>query len=215
MIVVTACYRGHDVIKQAPPGVRAYCFTDEPDDARTKGWVALGHRYNGELSGRYSGKAPKCAPHLFDLDNLDVVWVDGSMQYIGGDLRELLAQVPIGGVGAYAHRFRTDVYQEAEASVAPGFDRYAREPIAEQVAHYARTIGAFDTGLWELGLVVWRGAQYEMGEAWLAEMLAWTSQDQLSFPIVARRCDVTVTTLSPGDVISNPWFKYIDHRGAG
>jgi len=216
-IAITACYgrnklEPYDMPKWPPKGVdEAFAFTD---DVR---WFELGwqrppfERNNGDLSPRMRGKAPKAAPHLFGFDD-DIVWLDASMVRTGESLKSAFELVPVGGVGCFAHRWRDCIYDEAEASVATGFNRYAREPIREQVAHYRRQGHPERHGLFELGCILWRGAQKLVGEAWLAEMLSWSSQDQLSFPVVCRRYGVTPTRL-PGNALSNPWFNYTPHQG--
>jgi hypothetical protein len=196
MLILTANYRRYDTAKPVP-GLIVY------SEAR---------RDNTHLSGRYLGKAPKCAPHLLGHEDPDIIWIDGSMRWTGEDLAGLLALVPHGGVGMYRHRFRTCVYEEAAAS---HFYRYDGEPIDQQAEHYRRQGHPEHWGLWEAGIIVWRGAHRAMGAAWLAEQLAWTSQDQISLPVVLRRLGVTVTDLAPGNVVDNPWFKYEEHlRGA-
>ena len=216
MIVVTACFsrnpaQPYDSPKRPPDGVdEAVCFTDDPAwfDA---GWQPPPHDRNCLIvHPRFRGKAPKAAPHLFFGDQ-DVLWIDSSMRWTGKSLSSLFDCVHPGGVGCFKHRFRDCVYEEAEASLAPGFHRYTREPIREQVAHY-RTRGHPERfGLWELGTIVWRGAQRIIGERWLSEMLAWTSQDQLSFPIACRAHGLNPVTLR-GDAVTNEWFHYETHN---
>lgn len=214
---VTACYsrRGplepYDEPKWAPKGVgAAYAFTQ---DRRwfSLGWTPGTMRNNLEMSPRLQGKAPKAAPHLLGIDGDDVLWLDASMMRTGRDVRSLFELVPPGGVGCFRHRFRPCVYEEATASVAPGFDRYVKEPILEQVTHYRRMGHPDNDGLYELGLVVWRGAQRVLGAPWLAEMMAFSSQDQLSFPVVCRRHGITPTVL-PGTAVRNAWYEYVQHR---
>lgn len=215
IVAVTACYgrtlEPYDEPKWPPKGVdAAFAFTD---DVRwfELGWKRPPHeRNNRDLSPRMRGKGPKAAAHLFGIDADDVVWIDASMVRTGRSVETALELVPAGGVGCFAHRWRDCIYEEAEASLAPGFGRYKNEPIREQVANYRRAGHPERGGLWELGCIVWRGAQKRIGESWLAEMLAWTSQDQLSFPVVCRRHGITPTRL-PGNAVENPWFRYHPH----
>lgn len=213
MIVVTASYgrgRAYDEPKRPPPGVSAaYAFTDDPRWYEA-GWLPGPSRNNATISPRYRGKGPKCAPHHY-FDDLDVLWIDASMQSTGSDIRALLDVVPRGGVGCFRHRFRTCIYQEAEASLAPGFTRYVDEPIREQVAHYRARGFPENAGLWEMGCIFWRGMQFRLGDEWMSEQLAWTSQDQLSFPVVARRHRVEPTPMA-GNAVQNQFFVYRDHE---
>lgn len=215
MIVVTSCFsknpvRPYDHPKRPPSGVDAYAFVDDPLWYEA-GWRKPLARNNRLLHPRMRAKAPKAAPHLF-FDDPDVLWLDSSMVWRGRDVASLFACVPPGGVGCFRHRFRECIYDEADASLAPGFDRYTREPIREQVAHYRSQGHPERHGLWEMGIIVWRGAQRVVGERWLAEMLAWTSQDQISWPVVCRAHGVTPTRLN-GTATENDWFTYVDHIG--
>lgn len=203
MIVLTANYRGFDRDVPNVPGIVVY------DEKR---------RENGTLEGRYLAKAPKCAPHLLGHKDRDVIWVDASMRFQGslphiprGDnpFRDLLHQVPEGGMGLFRHRHRDCIYTEAAHSLEMPI--YKRQPIIQQTRHYQREGHPSGWGLWECGIIVWRGAQHVIGARWLAEQLTWSSQDQISLPFVVRELGQKVTDLSPGSVVDNPWFRYQEH----
>ncbi len=201
-LVLSARYRGYDAPHTLPAGTIVYDET---------------LRQNVNLSGRYVAKAVKCAPQLLGHWQRDIIWVDGSMEWTGHDLGALVEQVPNGGVGIYRHHLRDCIYDEALASIDMG-PRYAGEPIAQQVAHYRESGHRANSGLWETGLVVWRGAQWTLGVRWLAEMLAWSSQDQISLPftlsrVVEQRGNETlhVTDLTPGNAWENPWMVCRGH----
>ncbi len=195
MIVLTANYGEYDASHRLPLDAVVY------DESR---------RNNAILPGRYVAKAVKCAPHLLGHLGRDIVWVDGSMEWTGKSLGSLLEQVPLGGVGVFRHRERDCIYAEAEASIE-NRRRYMNEPIAQQAEHYRAMGHPAHDGLWETGLIVWRGAQRWLGAPWLAEMLAWSSQDQISFPYVARDSTSMVTDLSGGDAWKNEWFEAKAH----
>jgi hypothetical protein len=168
------------------------------------GWEPV-LRASSTLEARYLAKGPKCVPHLLGQDERDVLWIDASMHWRGHSLDALFAQVPIGGLGCFRHRFRQTVREEAEFSAS--LPLYRDQPILGQATQY----GEIDT-LYEAGILVWRGAQQTVGVRWAAEMLAWSNQDQLSLPVAARACGVAITELAPGSVVNNPWFHYIHHR---
>lgn len=205
MQIVSANLGGYDTIKRAPTGagITAFIHTDQPDVAQRMGWRPILRR-NPEMSHRYLSKAPRCTPHLVGHVENDVLWIDGSMAWKGHNLASLITQVPVGGVGCFRHRFRNTIQQEAVESKHSKI--YSEQPVHEQVAQY----GSVDE-LYEIGILVWRGAQRIMGPRWAAEILAWTNQDQLSFPYAARVCGVKITSLSPGNAVDNPWFKCSDH----
>lgn len=197
MIILTANYRGFDRDVPNVPGIIVY------DEKR---------RDNGTLEGRYLGKAPKCAPHLLGHKDSDVIWVDASMRFripVAPVLELLRDLVPIGGMGLFRHRHRDCIYTEAAHSLT--MPQYRRQPLVQQTRHYQREGHPAGWGLWECGIIVWRGAQHVIGARWLAEQLTWSSQDQISLPYVVRELGVNVTDLSPGSVVDNPWFRYQEH----
>lgn len=65
-------------------------------------------------------------------------------------------------------------------------------------------------GLWNSGIIVWRGLQYSIGESWLAEVMAWSASDQIALPYVLWQAGVKPTEL-PGHVYECPWFRYTHH----
>jgi len=155
------------------------------------------------LPPRYRSKGPKACPQFYGVSSYNVLWIDASLLTTGKDIASLFALVPPGGVGAFKHRFRDNVLDEAIESAK--LKRYASENVIEQ----AKRTPAL-RGLYETGVIVWRGAQHTMGVRWLAEMLAWSSQDQISFPHAAIETDTEITSL-PGSSVDNEWFKYQQH----
>jgi len=200
--VVSACYAGYDTPKPAPPGADKHIlFTDNAEPAR--GWETRLIGPASTLPPRYRSKGPKACPQFYGVANYSVLWIDASLFTTGKSIESLIALVPPGGVGAFKHRFRDNVLDEAKASAA--IKRYAGEYVIEQAA---RTPSI--KGLYETGVIVWRGAQHTMGIRWLAEMLAWSSQDQISFPYAALETGAEITSL-PGSSVDNEWFKYQRH----
>lgn len=210
VLVLSANLGGYDAIKQAPrgPGVRAILYTDAGShaEARRMGWQPR-ERRNPNLTPRYLAKAPKCAPHLLGHAEDDILWIDASMEWRGRSVKEMFDMVPVGGVGCYRHRMRSSIQDEAAFS-AP-LKLYREEPVLAQAAQYTASRAA---GLYEAGILVWRGAQRTLGIRWAAEILSWSDQDQLSLPHAAREVGVTITTLVPGSVVDNPWFRYVGHK---
>jgi len=93
--------------------------------------------------------------------------------------------------------------------------QYHGEPLEAQIAHYRALGHPEHWGLWACGIIVWRGAQRKLGAEWLAQQMIWTSQDQISLPLLLRQKGVDMTDLSPGNVFDNPWFVYESHLKTG
>lgn len=210
MICLTAIIGEYDEPKPAPKGIESHMFSDRPrSDAEALGWkVHL--RNNNTLSGRYVAKAPKCAPHLLGFTDPDVLWLDGSIRPTGEDIQEMFDMVPVGGIGTFKHRERDCVFIEATYS-ALAINRYAGQPVLQQADFYHSQGMPEGWGLYEVGVIAWRGAQFQIGERWLAEQLVWSSQDQISFPYVCWKND-TRPTILPGSSVLNKWTVYEHHK---
>jgi len=208
-IVVTAIYGGYDKPKIPPPGKAPRVLFSEDERLWAPGWDVVGRA--GILPHRHMAKVPKCVPHVVGIEEDDVVWIDGSFATTGKGLQELVGQVPKGGVGAFLHPHRVTVREEMLASVT--LRPYRNEPLNQQVQHYERSLPSVDalSPVWACGIVVWRGAQRTMGLRWLAEIFAWTTQDQVSFSWAAAQAGVKVTSLLGGDIFRNRWFTYHPH----
>lgn len=209
MICISAIFGEYDMPKPAPLP-QSILFTDSiktSAEAKLKGW-SVRIRKNADLANRYLPKAIKAAPQIFGINDDDVLWIDGSISFSGVDIIGLFNQVPVGGVGAFKHRWRNCIYDELVASLA--IPKYQTQPIQEQAAQYRKTHPP-NWGLWETGILVYRGAHKRIGYRWLSEMLAWSNQCQMSLPYVLRELKESIVNLTPGNVVENPWFHYIAH----
>lgn len=206
--VVSASYGDYDTPKPPPPGCdRAVMFTD--GDA-PPGWEKADHS-PATLPPRWRSKGPKAAPHLYGITDDVVIWVDASLRPTGESVRALADMVPHGEyVGTFKHRWRDCILDEAVESEK--LRRYAGEQIVRQARHYLEEEGhPRHGGLYETGILVWRPCTMSeaIGEAWLAEMLAWSSQDQVSFPFAVGDFGPVVL---PGSSVVNAWFQWEQHK---
>lgn len=160
---------------------------------------------------RRASKIPKCRPWWF-TDDPFVIWVDASIEVLSPDFVAMCREVcPPGGVAAFRHPARDCIYTELAHSLA--MPKYKGERMAEQCATYARDEAyPHHAGLWACGVLVRdRSPQVEfMGGMWLDEIDRWSTQDQLSFPVVCRRLGIDVTPL-PGNLLDNEWVKVHPH----
>lgn len=194
-VVVTASYGGVDTALHAPVAqdipVDWVCFTDRDDLRLPAQWKAI--RSPSTDDPRLAVKAHKATPAV---DCPDVVWIDASMEITSSSfVRDALA-ARHDGVAVFRHPRRSCIYREAEASLgAEGQGgKYAGQPLLDQVAAYRAEGHPDGGGLYACGVVAWDLSDpraVELGQAWLAECERWSSQDQLSFPVVCRRLGVT------------------------
>ncbi|HWD45899.1 MAG TPA: hypothetical protein VHM23_19675 [Actinomycetota bacterium] len=167
-----------------------------------------------QLHPRLAAKVAKCRPDLYATADA-YVWVDAGLR-IGapdflawcldtlGDLSVVkLAQVP--------HPQRTSIADEAQ--VSSGIAKYAGLPVVEQARHYLE--GGFPDGwgLWATGLIAYRNGPWlgRFGNAWLAEQVRWTYQDQLSQAPLLYDAGLRPVDLD-GGLWGNPRFGVTGHR---
>lgn len=186
-------------------------ITDAKPEEDAVGWERIGSPWCSGPTPRRAAKRPKCQPWAVTLDPF-VIWVDASIEVLSPDFVAMCREVcPPGGVAAFRHPARDCIYTELAHSLP--LPKYKGEPMAEQCATYAADEGyPHHAGLWACGVLVRdRSPQVEfMGGAWLNEIDRWSTQDQLSFPVVCRRLGVEVTPL-PGNLLDNEWVKVHPH----
>lgn len=141
---------------------------------------------------RLAAKVPKMCP---DVDDTDVIWIDGSHQITSPTFAREALHARHDGDAVFKHPRRDCIYDEAEASVGRESQggKYILEPLAEQVAAYRAEGHPEHAGLYACGTVAWdltNPIAIMLGAAWLRECEHWSIQDQLSFPVVCRRLDV-------------------------
>lgn len=183
--VVTSCYGGYDRLA-APVSQDVDCewvlVTDRPpeiDPSRPWPWKVV-EEPRPQLHPRLAAKVAKCRPdHYADAEV--TVWVDGHFRithpgFVSWAVRGLgrahLAQL--------RHPSRRLLSDEAELSAR--LPKYAGQPVIAQARHYLERGYPDGFGLWACGLVVRRdsAAVRAFGDAWLAEQVRWTVQDQVS-----------------------------------
>ena len=215
LTVITAIFNGYERPKAPPPGAdRCVLVTDSTVDDR---WQVVTRPLAG-LSPARAFFPYKRTPHIALADvGDDVIWVDGSLEPTGKDVRELLALVPPGGVGMHRHGIRTSYHDEADFSrVHYGEDHARGALVAEQASHYSRRPGTIPLcGVFTSGIIVWRGAQRTLGERWLCEVMAWSASDQVALPYASWATETVVTPLGAQDVYSSPYFRFVQHGQRG
>ena len=163
----------------------------------------------GSIDPRSVGKFPKCCPWEFADADL-FVWLDGSIMPDRRLVERMIADLGDGDVTFHPHPDRTSIVAEAEASVP--LSKYDGQDVMGQARAYVDAGHPDGWGLWAAGLFVMRDSVRvrQFGQLWLDEINRWTVQDQLSLPVVLRRCGLDVRSLS-GGLRGNPLFKIRRH----
>jgi hypothetical protein len=155
------------------------------------------------LHPRMAAKIPKCLPFRY-ADTEVAIWLDASAQVNRPDfVSTCVATLGDGDVAQWRHPQRDCI--EPEAGESAPMAKYDGQPVQEQAAAYLKEGHPKWFGLWATGCMAWRRVPPAAGAGtmWLREQTIWTYQDQISWPVVVRRCSLDVRLL-PGSL----W----DHR---
>lgn len=163
----------------------------------------------GGIDPRLVGKFAKCRPWEFADADL-FVWLDGSIFPDRTLVERMIDDLRDGDIAFHAHPDRTSI--KVEAGVSADLPKYQGELVVEQASSYVSAGHPDAWGLWAAGLFVMRDSMRvrQFGQLWLDEVCRWTVQDQLSLPVVLRRCGLDVRLLS-GGLRGSPLFKIRQH----
>jgi hypothetical protein len=159
-----------------------------------------------DLHPRLAAKVAKCRPDLY-TDADVTVWVDAHFRIIHpGFVSWAVRSLGRAHLAQLAHPTRRSL--TTEAALSQTLPKYRGMALVAQAAHYLEA-GYPDTwGLWAAGLIVRRTSPQiqQFGDAWLAEQIRWTVQDQLSEPPLLYWHGLDVATL-PGPLIGHWGFE--------
>ena len=219
--IVTALYGRYDVPRaqvEQDVDTQWLLYTDDRDLRPPAPWQVVIERAWHPDPRRAAKHRKMCPPHLTD----DVIWVDANMQVTARTFaREALASRH-DGIALFRHPRRDDIYDEAAASVGAESQggKYDGEPIWEQVEHYRAEGHPPHSGLWAGGTIAWHLPEAaSIGHAWQSEVERWSTQDQLSLPVVLRRAGVRpgvfpvrqIEGRGPG-FLHNRWLRIHGHH---
>lgn len=207
--IITAVFDGYDTLKPALPqedvSVEWICVTDDASlRGGALGWTMVYEPRPGVHPNR-AAKRPKFLPWEY-TDAPASVWLDASLRIVSPHLaQEMIAYAD--PIAQYVHPWRDCVYTEADASI--GIPKYDGEPIAAQADHYKQAGHPPEWGLWATTAIARQHTAEirKFGERWLAEVEAWSFQDQVSHPYVLRETGLWPNAL-PGDQLTNQWTVF-------
>lgn len=207
--IITAIYDSYDELKPIVPqdGVEVdwILVTDAPPPVIPDcGWRVISQPRPGVHPNR-AAKRPKFLPWEY-TDAPASVWLDASLRITSPRLAvEMVSYAD--PIAQYVHPWRDCIFTEADASV--GIPKYAGEPIMAQAAEYRAAGHPEAWGLWATTAIARRHTEQVrgFGERWLAEVEAWSFQDQVSHPYVLREAGLWPTSL-PGDHLTNAWTVF-------
>jgi O-antigen biosynthesis protein len=210
--IYTAIYGAFDDLKRQPvcPEADYFCFTDDAV-AAVEPWsiITSEPRYDHP---RMAAKWFKMHPHVALPEYRYTIWIDGNVKVkTAAFAREIMQWLGSSGISVLRHPDRDNIFDEAEYSLT--LTRYRGQPIAEQIEHY-RSLGFRSTnGLHYCGVILRDSANESirtLNEAWMEENLRWSYQDQVSFPFLLGRYEITPDVI-PLEMRDNHLFERIRH----
>jgi hypothetical protein len=92
-------------------------------------------------------------------------------------------------------------------------ERYATEPIQEQVKRYLSDVSFIDDKLYSAGMFIYRNSKevQETLKEWFYHCSRFSIQDQLSLPYVLQKSNLKVKCIDEG-ITNNNWTKYWNRR---
>ena len=203
--VMTAIFGGYDVpwpLLAQDVECDAILITDDPElqvpGWRTVHWTGVrGWRFADEppLPPRLAAKVPRCRPDRW-TDAEHIVWLDGHLSVTSPSLiRELVAELGDGDIGAFRHHFHTTITEEA--ALASELPKYEGWDLQRQAKTYLEAGHPDDYGLWTTGVMVRRPRRtITFGNAWQDEIDIFGPEDQISLPWALRATGTEMVDLA-------------------
>lgn len=214
--VVSSCYGDYDDLRDPPPmdGVDWVMVTDRHHPELSDGGWLQRVEPRPHLHPRMAAKYAKLFPWEYAPQGNVIMWADASVQFTGRHLQGLADLIgPVSKAFMWTHPWRDDFTAEAWASHE--MPKYQDQNVLNQVAYYATQAMPADWGLWATGFAVypnWSARIDTINRAWMAEMVRWTYQDQLSLPYVTWRLGGRPEPIPVGWHLDNPWLTFLNHR---
>jgi hypothetical protein len=209
--IVSSVYGGYD-LPVAPVPQDTACDFVLVTDRQVDCWpwkVVVEPR--PDLHPRLAAKVAKCRPDAYTDADM-TIWVDGHLRITHPAFVRWAAGALDGGaqVAQLRHPQRSRIADEAALSAR--LPKYRGLPVAEQAASYLAAGYPDGWGMWATGLIVRRtvGATVRFGDAWLAEQVRWTVQDQISEPPLLYWHGLEMATL-PGPLVGHWAFDLGRH----
>ena len=180
--LITAVYGSYDPVRALPDDHGfddAICVTDGECEVG-QGWRVIIDRR--DEPARLASKRPKMMPWLY-ADTESAVWIDGSFQVNPPFAKWAQGHLDLSDFVVWQHpEGRIDIRQEVD--VCWFFPKYKDFPMREQLQSYIDDGMPEHWGLFACGTVGWNFTEETraLGEAWYAEQVKYSIQDQVSLP---------------------------------
>ena len=212
-LVYTALVCRRDVLPDLPPEVLnldCVCFTDEPERLVASNWQIrpLAQRFS---CPQRTARFHKTCPHIHSPGYDAYVWMDAHIVPVVHPAAWVPAQLGTRDIGAFPHRWWNCPYVEVETVARLGLD--SPELVARALRALEADAHPREAGLHEAGVLVRLNTPevWKFSESWWDAILHGSFRDQLHFDRILRAQKLLCADLDPGDVASNPYFRWHPH----
>jgi hypothetical protein len=196
--VITANYGNYDQVQPVPrqsTNVDEWILVTDDPETDVPGWKVV-YEPRHHVHPNIAAKIPKFRPDLYSSADY-TIWVDASTTLERNFVdHSLLCMNAASGWAMFPHPDRTSIIEEVKAS--RGLSKYNDQALELQVEQYLKS-GYPDEHLWATGAIVRDSGNAtfnsSFGDAWLAEVIRWSFQDQLSFAFLAWRFGLLIGSL--------------------
>jgi len=203
-LVVYTCIVGkYDVLKEvaAPEkNIEYICFTDQIVESKT--WkIKPIPAFLKSMEPAKIARCVKILPHLFLQEYNISVWVDGSIQILGG-IQEFVDNNLKNYFAIPKHPDRVCVYEEAKAIVRLNKDSV--EVIDKQIFEYKKKNYPADNGMVQSGIMIRKHNDKRcitIAELWWKEVREYSKRDQMSFNYSIWKKNVVIDVLNPNIIV--------------
>jgi hypothetical protein len=204
LAVITSIMGGYDTVPPIPRGFdEAVLVSDVPIASDWTNFVMP-----TGLPSRLAAKIPKFRPDLF-TQSTSSVWMDASLNNDSGWLYEASRKaLDASDFCLFRHPDRDSVADEV--LVSKSMPKYLKFPLEEQLSSYLQQGFLDNVGLFACGVLARRHTAeiQHFGNAWLAENLRWSIQDQVSFPFLVWKHRLSCTVYP-----ANLWHGPLTWKG--
>ena len=209
--VVSSCYGGYDT-PQPPTRQDTYhevefiMVTDGPE--QWPGWYNI-YEPRPHLHPNVAAKYAKMFPQDYAVLADYTIWVDAGSTFSPRMVERVLAKASSDEWVMYRGTRSSKLIEEVGASRT--MEKYAQLPLEQQASHYLN--GEYpDDQLWGTGIIGRsRWSNQLLGNSWLAEIVRWGFQDQISFAYLRWLYSMHPIDLGPPDGFTSDIIQFADH----
>ena len=209
--VISSVYGGYDqVVGPAAQDAEAEFIMVTDRETEFHGWQPV-YEPRPKLHPRLAAKVPKCNPENYsDADIL--IWVDGNFHIRTSDFVSWCVE-SLGDAVLCQHINSDRLTIYSECAIAAPMEKYAGLPVREQAEYYVSKGFPAGFGTWWTGLMIRSRNCPNFGDLWLAEMVRWTYEDQISQPYVLHGLGIRPKNLEI-NWLNHPRFALGSHSSS-